>query len=317
MFDALVEDLSQRYGLGDRGRDLFGLLVAYLHNDRRGGFGGFIEGFREQGHGELVSSWLGNPEAGGLNASDVGMVFGQGLLNDWGTRLGVSRATVAAAIAGVLPRLVAELTPGGRIPGGFGVPAQVSASAAIPPGASRERTTPSPADTEPARETGAASAPVANRWDAPAPYGNAPFESRTLADVGGRSDPGFDSHTQPAPSASLRREPVLSPAAVRAPVDARAALDPSEQRAADMAAMFDRPMRGERASSGALADVRPDNWRSAMQPPRRKRGMGGMFWFALLLALLAGAAWFAWTQGVLAPYIEQYRLPIQASPSTR
>jgi len=317
MFDALVEDLSQRYGLGDRGRDLFGLLVAYLHNDRRGGFGGFIEGFREQGHGELVSSWLGNPEAGGLNASDVGMVFGQGLLNDWGTRLGVSRATVAAAIAGVLPRLVAELTPGGRIPGGFGVPAQVSAGAATPAGASRERTAPLPADVEPSRAPGAATAPMANRRDAAAAQHEAPVETRLSADAEREFDPGVDSLTPRASAASLRREPVLAPAAVRAPVDARPALDPAEQRAADMAAVFDRPMRGERASSGALADVRPDNWRSAMQPPRRRRGMGGMFWFALLLALLAGAAWFAWTQGVLAPYIEQYRLPIQASPSTR
>ncbi len=130
MFDALVHELSERYGLGDRGRDLFALLVAYIHNDRRGGFGGFVEGFREQGHGELVSSWLGNPQAGGLSAGDVGTVFGQGLLNDWGTRLGTSRATLAAAIAGVLPRLVAEMTPGGRMPGGFAAAAPSGADAA-------------------------------------------------------------------------------------------------------------------------------------------------------------------------------------------
>ena len=135
MFDALVHELSERYGLGDRGRDLFGLLMGYIHNDRRGGFAGFVEAFREQGHGDLFSSWLGNPDGGrSLNASDVGMVFGQGLLNDWGSRLGASRATVAAAIAGVLPRLVAELTPGGRVPGGFApvVPSPASAGVAVP-----------------------------------------------------------------------------------------------------------------------------------------------------------------------------------------
>lgn len=118
MFDAVVSDLSDRYGLGDRSRELFGLLVGYIFNDRRGGFGGFVEGFRQQGHGELVTSWIGNPASErGLNANDVGTVFGQGLLNDWSGRLGTSRATLAAAIAGVLPRLVAELTPGRRMPG--------------------------------------------------------------------------------------------------------------------------------------------------------------------------------------------------------
>src|SRR5580765_809871 len=118
MFDAVVNDLSDRYGLGDRSPELFGLLVGYIFNDRRGGFGGFVEGFRQQGHGELVSEWIGNPASQrALNVSDVGTVFGQGLLNDWSGRLGTSRAILATAIASVLPRLVAELTPGRRMPG--------------------------------------------------------------------------------------------------------------------------------------------------------------------------------------------------------
>jgi uncharacterized protein YidB (DUF937 family) len=321
MFDALVEDLSQRYGLGDRGRDLFGLLVAYLHNDRRGGFGGFIEGFREQGHGDLVSSWLGNPEAGGLNASDVGMVFGQGLLNDWGTRLGVSRATVAAAIAGVLPRLVAELTPGGRVPGGYAAPAPLHSEAALPARAAvRETPVSTPATTHinalsEGNDRGVISA---REPSSPAPFAppeRTPARQEDDRTDAYRPDPLFDTPAPPQHAASLRREPTLSPAAPRAPVQARPALDPGEQRAADMAAAFDRPMRGERAPTGTLADVRPDNWRSAMQAPRRKRGPSGLFWFVLLLALLGGAAWFAWTQGMLAPYIEQYRLPIRSAPS--
>lgn len=118
MLDALIRDLSERYGLGDRSQELFGLLMGYIFNERRGGFPGFIEAFHEQGNGELVMAWVGQHEGlRPLNASDVNMVFGQGLLADWGSRLGVSRATVGAAIAGVLPQLVAALTPDGRIPG--------------------------------------------------------------------------------------------------------------------------------------------------------------------------------------------------------
>lgn len=133
MFDVLVRELSERYGLGDRSRDLFGLLVGYIYNDRRGGFAGFAESFRQQGHGDLFASWLGGdtgrPRT--LTASDVGMVFGQGLLSDWGNRIGASRATVAAAIAGVLPRLIGELTPGGRVPEAFGAVAAKTADARI------------------------------------------------------------------------------------------------------------------------------------------------------------------------------------------
>jgi uncharacterized protein YidB (DUF937 family) len=322
MFDALVDDLSQRYGLGDRGRDLFALLVAYIHNDRRGGFAGFMEGFREQGHGDLAASWLGNPDAGGLNASDVGMVFGQGLLNDWGTRLGASRATVAAAIAGVLPRLVAELTPGGRVPGGWTPPASRPGEAerpAVPAGPHEPLAVERPSSrSDRPPPAGGAAPSAAHEPSSPAPFGTpGPVRAPQPGEPAGasRTEPVFDEPARPAPGGSLRREPTLA-AAPRAPVEARPALDPGEQRAAEMAALFDRPARGERAAPGTLADVRPDNWRSAMQPPRRKRGPGGLFWFVLLLALLAGGAWFAWSQGLLAPYIQQLQLPIQPSPST-
>ena len=140
MFDAVVSELSERYGLGDRARELFGLLMGYLFNDRRGGFGGFLEGFREQGHGDLVSSWLGNP--GGehtLNAGDVGTVFGQGLLNDWSNRLGTSRATLAALSgAPCATTFTTHLPPNTPMPGGLGSSVrQITASAAGLSAASR------------------------------------------------------------------------------------------------------------------------------------------------------------------------------------
>lgn len=319
MFDAIVEDLSQRYGLGERGRDLFALLVAYTHNDRRGGFPGFIEGFREQGHGELVSSWLGNPDAGGLNASDVGMVFGQGLLNDWGNRLGVSRATVAAAIAGVLPRLVAALTPGGRVPGGFGVPLPVAEHASSAASA-RMRSAPLPGGGD-AVGAGAPDAAFVSAPHRDAPTLHDARDEARMAPVSAHDGYGrrfdADRSAPPQPSEALRREPAAVPAAARAPVEARPALDPAEQRALDMAAMFDRPARGERGGLAGPGNVRPDHWRAAVHPPRRKRGFGGLSWLVVLLVLLAGAGWFAWTQGLLAPYIDRLQLPIQPSPSTR
>lgn len=243
MFDAVVGDLSERYGLGDRSRELFGLLVGYIFNDRRGGFGGFVEGFREQGHGDLVAAWFGNPASPlALNAGDVGTVFGQGLLNDWSIRLGTSRATLAAAIAGVLPRLVAELTPGGRLPASAGT---------ILPG----------------------NRPLANdAWNAPA------AEPR-------------------------RVEPVIAPPQeFPAPPATAAAAMPS--RADAMAAAFAAPM------GSALADSMPGpafNPHFRRQPPRRRGGWGWLPWL-LVVALIAGGTWYAWSLGLLDPYLRQLGL---------
>lgn len=337
MFDALVNELSDRYGLGDRGRDLFGLMMGYIHNDRRGGFNGFVEGFREQGLGDHVSSWIGG-RAGdaSLNASDVGMVFGQGLLSDWGNRLGTSRAMVAAAIAGVLPRLVSELTPGGRVPGGFATsPAITSTTSAT------ERAAPVtavPDEHYASRETPPAAASfdlqarpgVDGLVPSPADHRPAPSHVTSGDPVETQADVG-----RFVPAADLRRNPgpgpmPSSPTPVRSPVQARhdhdariePTLDPAEQRLADMTAAFDRhDDRGHetmRASGHRPLPERPDSWRPAVHPPK-KRGWGGLFWVLLVVAILAGAAWYAWTLGLFDPYIRQFNLavPVSSTPDPR
>lgn len=319
MFDPLVNDLSHRYGLGDRGRELFGLLMAYMHNDRRGAFAGFAEGFREQGHGELFASWLGNPEADGLNASDVGTVFGQGLLNDWGGRLGVSRATIAAAIAGVLPRMVAALTPGGRMPGVLVAAPSLGADPAFPQAREPGYAARPGVDGLVPDGTPPATTPQNPEPDAPPPADPGrivPAQARTT-----EAAPGFFDGPLPEPASQpLRREPVFAaetPPAVRSPVQARRdseaaapALDPAERRIAEMAAALSSDTRTA-ADAPIVADGRPPSWRPAVHPPKRKRGWGWLFWLVLLAALLAGAGWYAWTQGLLDPYIVQYQLPIR------
>lgn len=244
MFDAVVGDLSERYGLGDRSRELFGLLLGYIFNDRRGGFGGFVEGFREQGHGELVASWFGNPDSPRpLNAGDVGTVFGQGLLNDWSNRLGTSRATLAAAIAGVLPRLVAELTPNGRLPASSGI--------AFP------------------GERQAASEEWANPVAAPS-----------------RVEPPM---LPPEP----QRPPQLSAASETAAV---------ENRADAMLAAFAAP-----ADSAPNMTFEP-HVRRPPAPRKREKSRGWLLWLVVLAALVAGGVWYAWSLGLLNPYLQQFGL---------
>ncbi|MGG6461871.1 YidB family protein [Solilutibacter silvestris] len=249
MFDAVVNDLSDRYGLGDRSPELFGLLVGYIFNDRRGGFGGFVEGFREQGHGDMVTSWLGNPRNGrALNAGDVGTVFGQGLLNDWSTRLGTSRATLSAAIAGVLPRIVGELTPNGRLPGN------------VAPTRAYEST----AADEPVVETVESSV-----MEMPTPI------IPTIA-----------------PQSSSLRSPNSVP---KTP--------PS--RAEEMAAAFASPAIN--SSAGFAADPRADRQPYHRPSANKQRGMGWLVWL-IIIAVIAGAGYYAWWSGQLDPWLKQFGL---------
>lgn len=288
MFDVLVRELSDRYGLGDRSRDLFGLLMGYIYNDRRGGFGGFAESFRQQGHGDLFASWLGGETRTqrALSISEVGMVFGQGLLSDWGSRIGVSRATVAAAIAGILPRLIGELTPGGRMPDAFGSVAPVRGGTNLDQDADDAHT--------------AAATPTALFDDRAAVAGLRREERDRVAGAFGENVAPLSRQAGNYPGDPLRRDGGrIEPGAAAMPIDPHVAAITAAV-AAPEAPLF--------AEGDALRDFdfrRP-------QPIRKRGGFGWMLWLLILLALGVGG-WYYWQE--FHP-LKGVQLPWSTEPAT-
>jgi uncharacterized protein YidB (DUF937 family) len=276
MFDVLVRELSERYGLGERSRDLFGLLMGYIYNDHRGGFGGFGESFRLQGYGDLFASWLGGDARSqrSIAASEIGMVFGQGLLSDWGNRIGASRATVAAAIAGILPRLVGELTPGGRLPDAYAA-SGAAAGSRIEEDAGGDRAA-----------AGKVAAPVTHFDDRITGTGTGTGLQYDGVGVG----PDAPGDRAPPPPPGIGRYGSESPrrdGGRREPDTVAAAIDPhvAAITAAVTASTDELPSF---AAGDPLRDVefrRP--------PPQRKRGGSGKWvWVLILLALAAGGGYY-------------------------
>src|SRR5690606_16811571 len=110
-----------------------------------------------------------------------------------------------------------------------------------------------------------------------------------------------------------RREPSFAPPP-REPVAPRFAhaerTEPDAgDRLSEMTAAFDARHRGGEWDRARARDPRhddgwrPEGWRPAMHPAQRRRAWGWLFWLVLLLVLIAGAGWFAWSQGLLNPYI--------------
>jgi len=163
-----------------------------------------------------------------------------------------------------------------------------------------------PASREPPQSGAPAATLAAARPDATARYGTVEYH------------PGIrDELATPLPQ-SARQEPVFpeTVSAMRSPAEAYAQRNNTEQRIADMAAAFDAPARRTGLGSELRADVRPEGWRPAVHPPR-KRSWGWLGWLVLLLAIGAGIVWYAWTLGLLNPYIKHYQLPIKTSPASQ
>lgn len=125
MFDALVRDIAQRFGLGDKAKDLLGELLALIFDDKNGGIAGLLARFRQQGLGDLFASWLGGTQTKPAEPRDIEAALGPGTLSGIADRLGIGRETALAASTAMLPRLIGLLTPGGQLPSG--IPAAATA----------------------------------------------------------------------------------------------------------------------------------------------------------------------------------------------
>lgn len=126
MFEALIREAAAKFDLGNNAQRFIGLLLGLVFNPATGGFNGFMQKFQNAGLGSQFSSWIGaTPGDNVLQPDQVASALDDGALAGISSKLGVPRSLVNIAIAGVLPKLVGLLTPGGRIP--TAVPAEAQA----------------------------------------------------------------------------------------------------------------------------------------------------------------------------------------------
>jgi OmpA-OmpF porin, OOP family len=124
MFDALIDDLAGRFGLGANAQSLVKEAVTMISTSS-GGLGSFLDTFKSAGLASEVASWLGHPDSAPLVAQQVERALGATALNGIAGRLGLTQGVAATALGYALPKIVGLLTPGGVVPAG--TPAAVTA----------------------------------------------------------------------------------------------------------------------------------------------------------------------------------------------
>ncbi len=122
MFDVLLKELAKRLNLGDKANGLLSMLLSLMFDDKRGGFAGFIDRFREKGLGDAVTSWLGNGENKVLSHSQLESVLGGSVIQQMATRLDLAPNSVTTALSHLLPSVIDKLSPDGRLPVGSMIP---------------------------------------------------------------------------------------------------------------------------------------------------------------------------------------------------
>jgi uncharacterized protein YidB (DUF937 family) len=96
------------------GKNLLTGILSMLQ--QHGGLTGIQEIFRQKGMNDEVDSWVGTGPNTDISENQLQQVFGSPLLNELANRFHVSYDWIKTAIAKLLPELVNQLTPQGRVP---------------------------------------------------------------------------------------------------------------------------------------------------------------------------------------------------------
>lgn len=83
-----------------------------------GGLGALVQAFQGKGLGDVMSSWISNGENKSISADQVARVLGPDALAQFASKAGINVGEAGAVLAGLLPDLVNQVTPAGKLPEG-------------------------------------------------------------------------------------------------------------------------------------------------------------------------------------------------------
>jgi uncharacterized protein YidB (DUF937 family) len=99
------------------GSGLAPAIIQMLAN-REGGLAGLVQIFNNKGLGEIISSWVSTGPNLPISADQVQHALGDDQVQQLATQSGVPPNVARLQLAELLPRVIDQLTPNGKIPEG-------------------------------------------------------------------------------------------------------------------------------------------------------------------------------------------------------
>ncbi|KNY20103.1 YidB family protein [Methylobacterium sp. ARG-1] len=81
-----------------------------------GGLGALVEQFTQAGHGGAINSWIGNGQNQPIASHDLGAALGPETVGQLSQQTGMGSSDLLSQLSQLLPGVVDQLTPQGRMP---------------------------------------------------------------------------------------------------------------------------------------------------------------------------------------------------------
>lgn len=116
MFDSIINEVQDKFNLGDKTGGLLATLLGLIANPANGGFDGFIEKFRSAGLGDTVDSWITTGDNTPISDEQLESALGEETIDSVAEQSDLDKVTATSALAFMTPRVVDALTPDGEVP---------------------------------------------------------------------------------------------------------------------------------------------------------------------------------------------------------
>lgn len=115
MFDSIIAETGERFGLGEKAGTLLSALLALLTDENRGGLAEFTGKFNQANFGD--ASLPSRTGAGAeLSNEQLETALGKPALDGIANRIGTDYNQTVSAAAFMTPRIINALAPGGVVP---------------------------------------------------------------------------------------------------------------------------------------------------------------------------------------------------------
>ena len=109
--------LGGMMGAGGSGQAQSPLLqIALQLLQQNGGIAGVLDKFRQGGYADQADSWQSAGQNMPLSGNALQEVLGSGTIGQIAGQLGMSHSDAAGGLAQVLPQLIDQFTPNGKVP---------------------------------------------------------------------------------------------------------------------------------------------------------------------------------------------------------
>lgn len=115
LLDELARGIGAQLGKSG-GNDLASAALKLVNSPEVGGLAGLVKLFGQSGLEKQVASWVSTGKNLPVSADQIAGALGQNRIADLAKQLGVGQQEVSGGLAQMLPQLIDQLTPEGKLP---------------------------------------------------------------------------------------------------------------------------------------------------------------------------------------------------------